>query len=201
MKRIGTADKEDDAGHIAIWIAKRVAAAQITSAPGLSFRACIPGRCRRSNPALRGPRPPPDPEKIRSGSCLAIANARSRACGSARSFAQPCSSHSWMGRLLQHLDRPASLGPDRPRSFLRHQHQYRSCRDESLGPLARSRAVSTVRDSGMQRLRLVHLFCGLRTSPAQDCQLPAPFSCRGCIQFVGGILLAAEVLHTAGKDS
>jgi len=35
-------------------------------------------------------------DKLVGGSCLARSKACSRACGSARSFAQPCSSHSWM---------------------------------------------------------------------------------------------------------
>ncbi|MET4279797.1 hypothetical protein ABIB68_008075 [Bradyrhizobium sp. F1.2.2] len=59
--------------------------------------------------------------------------------------------------LVQHVDGPAAQRSDRAESFLLRQHRDGCCRDESLGPPACSGRLARVRDSEMQRLRLVHL--------------------------------------------
>ena len=61
---------------------------------GLVFRAGTRGKCRRSNPVSRISATASSGETPAGGSRRAAAKARSRACGSARSCIQPCSSHS-----------------------------------------------------------------------------------------------------------
>ena len=109
-------------------------------APVFHSSAGTLGMCRQWNPARLAARRPPVSEQRRTADPVArLRGARSRACGSARSCIQPCSSHSRIA--------PASCSTEiaQPRSvrvaarrFFVISIKKDPARDESLTPVYRS---------------------------------------------------------------
>jgi hypothetical protein len=91
-----------------------------------------------------------------------MSKARSRACGSARSCIQPCSSHSRMAPVSSRTDLAhPSIVRKAVRLFLHHQHRNPSSRLARRGMRRPFRLPLTQgRDSELWEPGPFHLFCG-----------------------------------------
>jgi hypothetical protein len=120
-------------------------------------RAGTPGRCRRSYQ-----RRPPRPERHRAADRRATRRARSRACGSARSLIQPCSSHSRMAPASSRTDlaHPSIVLKAGRRSFpvtasngIVLSSPYTPLAIMTASPIASVRVFEPVRDADVGSLR------------------------------------------------
>ena len=119
------------------------------------------------------------------GSWRATRRARAQAWGSARSFVQPCSSHSWIApaSIRTDLAHPSIVRKAGRRSFvIRIAIAPRCTQDESLGSCRRSALLSKGRDSELRAFSDLHLsiaLCIILTcQPAGfDYALDVPLAC------------------------